>query len=92
FENSNSDFFRTGKFIDEEGVEVTGDDIMAKGFLNGNRIGVVVWNQHLTEERDYSVSVPGYRLTGVSEPGRKSVTNTSPLSANSIRLLEFKKI
>ncbi|WP_372936231.1 DUF6259 domain-containing protein, partial [Mariniphaga sediminis] len=46
FENSNSDFFRTGKFIDEEGVEVTGDDIMAKGFLNGNRIGVVVWNQH----------------------------------------------
>jgi hypothetical protein len=91
FEKDNSDYFWTGKFIDEEGIEATGDNILAKGFVNGNKIGVVVWNQHLTEAGDFSVSVPGYRLVSASEPGNKSVTATSPLSANSLRLIIFEK-
>lgn len=91
FENNNSDFFRTGKFIDEEGIEVNGDDILAKGFANGNKIGVVVWNKHLTEKRNYSVSVRGYQLINAKEPDNKGVSDSSALDANSLRLLIFEK-
>ena len=91
FENDNSDFFRRGSFIDEEGIEVKGDDILSKGFVNGNRLGVVVWNQHLTEPRNFSAAVSGYRLIKAYEPEKSEVTVTSPLKPNSIRLLVFEK-
>lgn len=91
FENENSNFFRYGKFIDEEGIEVSGDDIIAKGFINGDKMGVVVWNQHISEQRSFSVSVPGYSLVKISEPVNTDVDAGSPLDANSLRLLVFKK-
>jgi len=91
FEKNNSDFFRSGKFIDEDGIEVKGNDILAKGFVNGNKIGVVAWNQHLTEKSDFSVSVPGYHLIKAIEPENSVVEGTLPLHANSIRLLIFQK-
>ena len=56
FENDNADYFRSGKFIDEDGVQISGNEIMGKGFQNGNRIGVVVWNKSISEKRDFSVS------------------------------------
>ncbi len=92
FEELNAEFFRTGKFIALDGIRVSGGDIVANGFLNGNRIGVVVWNKHLTEKRDFSVSVPGYRLIKASEPGKSEVSSSSSLDANSIRLLVFENI
>ncbi|MGI6574201.1 MAG: DUF6259 domain-containing protein [Fermentimonas sp.] len=91
FENENSIFFRHGKFIDEDGIVVNGNDILAKGFLNGNKIGVVVWNMHLSESRNFSVSAPGYSLVKASEPLNPDVNATSPLNANSLRLLVFEK-
>jgi hypothetical protein len=91
FENSHADFFRNGKFIDLEGIEVTGQDIAANGFLNDNRIGVVVWNKSLTEKRNFSVSIPGYALIKLSEPGKTVVRMNESLDANSIRLLIFEK-
>ena len=91
FEKSNSDFFRTGKFIDEEGIEIKGKDIIVKGFKNGKRIGVVVWNRHLAEKRDFSVSVPGFTLVKASEPGKTEVVASSPLNANSLRLLVYER-
>lgn len=91
FENENSGFFRTGKFIDEVGINVNGKDILAKGFTDGNRIGVVVCNRHLTEKRDFTVTVSGYRLLKASEPRNPDVTASAPLNANSVRLLIFEK-
>ena len=91
FEKQNPEFFRHGKFIDEEGIKIQGGDIVAKGFLNGNRIGVVVWNKHLTEKRDFTVTVPGYQLLSASEPDNDVVSATSSLGANSLRLLIFQK-
>ena len=91
FENDNADYFRSGKFIDEDGIEVAGNEIMGKGFLNGSKMGVVIWNKHLSEKRDFSVSVPGYRLIKATEPGKAEVSASSPLDANSIRLLIFEK-
>jgi hypothetical protein len=91
FENENAGFFRTGKFVDEVGIQVSGKDILAKGFENGNRIGVVVWNKHLSEKREFSITVPGYRMIKASEPGKLEVKADSPLDANSIRLLVFER-
>jgi hypothetical protein len=92
FQNDNAEFFRFGKFIDEEGIEIAGDDILAKGFENGKRIGVIVWNRNLTEERNFSISLPGYRLISACEPHQKKISSSSPLKANSLRLLIFEKL
>ena len=91
FENSHAEFFRTGKFIAREGIHVSGDDIEANGFIKGNRIGVAVWNKNSKEKRSYSINVPGYHLVKASEPGKTEVNLTSPLDANSIRLLIYEK-
>ena len=89
FENENSEFFRTGKFIDEDGFTVTGQDIMAKGFQNGKRLGIVVWNQHKTEKRPYQIEVSGYQLNESKEPEIENKENA--LKPNSIRLLIYSK-
>jgi len=91
FEQTNNDFFRYGKFIDREGIEITGKDIIAKGFINKNRTGVAVWNTNLSERRDFSVSIPGYKLVKATEPGKTEVNASLPLDANSVRLLIFEK-
>jgi hypothetical protein len=90
FEKENADFFRRGNFIDEEGIEVKGDDdVLAKGFINDDRLGVVVWNTHLTESKNFSLVVPGYRLINATEPGNKKAEAFSTLDTNSIRLLIY---
>lgn len=91
FENDNADYLRSGKFIDEEGIKISGNEIVGKGFVNGEKTGVVVWNKHLSETRDFSLSVEGYRLIKATEPRNPEVDAFSPLDANSIRLLIFEK-
>ncbi len=81
FENDNPAFFRYGQFIDEEGIEVAGEDITAKGFRNGRQVGVVVWNTSRTTPRTARINVPGYQLTTAREIG-DSGSGTSPLSAS----------
>ncbi len=92
FENHHAEFFRYGKFIDLDGIEVTGNDIVAKGFANGNKIGIVVWNTHKTEKRKVSVSVQDYQLISTTEPGNHQAEANSPLDPDSIRLLVFEKV
>jgi hypothetical protein len=91
FENNHAEFFRHGKFIDLDGIEIIGNDILAKGFSNGNKIGVVAWNRNGKEKRAFSVTVPGYQLVEASEPEKSKVSPTLPLEGNSIRLLIFEK-
>ena len=91
FENDNKEFFRNGKFIDEEGIEYHGEDILAKGFVSGEKIGVVVWNKNLSEKKEFSLSVSGYQLISTSEPGKATASPSSALDANSLRLLVFEK-
>jgi hypothetical protein len=91
FEKKNPDFFRYGKFIDQEGIEVKGKDILAKGFLNGKRIGVIVWNKNQAVKNDFSISIPGYQVKNATEPLNEKVNTFSPLDANTIRLLIFER-
>ena len=89
FENQFAQFFRYGKFIDEEGFTVKGQDIMAKGFMNGKQLGIVVWNQHKSESRTYQIAIDGYRLTASKEP--ESGNTAADLKPNSVRLLIYTK-
>ena len=91
FENKYSDYFRHGKFIARDGIEVTGSDIAANGFLHDSKIGVVVWNKSLSEKRDFTVSVPGYRTVSAAEPHNPNVNPLSALGPNTIRLIIFEK-
>lgn len=91
FENQHAEFFRTGKFIDEEGFSISGQDIMAKGFQQGNKLGIVVWNQHHSESRSFQLDVPGYRFVSAHEPESTQAEKASPLKSNSLRLLIFTK-
>ena len=91
FEKTNMDFFRHGKFIDQDGIEITGNNIIAKGFLNGNRIGVVVWNKNKEAQSEFSISIPGYQLKNAMEPGKEKTDASSPLNPNSVRLIVFEK-
>ena len=91
FENEHKAFFRNGTFVDEQGFHYTGKDILARGFVNGSRMGVVVWNMNVSESREVSVSVPGYRFVSAAEPGKTDVKTPSALGPNSLRLLVYEK-
>ncbi len=91
FEKDHEEFLKFGKYIDEDGIEVLGENILAKGFLNRNRIGVIVWNTNKSEKRDFNISVPGYKLQKASEPGQVQVKALDSLNPNTIRMLIFEK-
>jgi hypothetical protein len=91
FENRNSEFFRRGRFIDSDGIDYSGEDMIVTGFQNGNKLGVVVWNKNENEKRQCSVMVNGYQLRGASEPGMIEVDPSTALDKNTIRLLVFEK-
>ncbi|MHA4846719.1 DUF6259 domain-containing protein [Flavitalea antarctica] len=91
FENRYAEFFRMGKFVDEEGFIVTGKDIVAKGFVNKDRLGIVIWNKNENKEQPFKISVPGYRCILSAEPAKEKVKSTNLMEANSIRLLVYTK-
>jgi hypothetical protein len=89
--SENADIMMRGNFIDEEGIKAGGQDILAKGFANGAKIGVVVWNTNVAAKREFTVNIPGYRLAGASAPGQATAEAFAPLEGNSVRLLTFER-
>jgi hypothetical protein len=89
FENKHAEFFRTGRYIDEEGITGSGEDIVAKGFKNRNRLGVVVWNNNKNEARAFQIDVPGYSFLESAEP--EANNSGELLNPNSIRLLIYQQ-
>jgi hypothetical protein len=89
FENQHAKFFWYGKFIDEEGFSVKGTDIMAKGFKNGNQLGIVVWNKDKSKSNTYEIEVSGYQFVEAKEP--ESDNKAAALKPNSVRLLIYTK-
>lgn len=90
FEEEHAIFLRYGKYIDDKGICIEGKDILAKGYLNKDKIGIVVWNQNITEPREFSITVPGFHLEKISEPGNADLKGNEPIEANSIRFVVFK--
>ncbi len=90
FQRENADLLWHGKYIDEKKFEYKGNQIVARAFENGNRIGVVLWNYGNTAQ-SFTLNVPGYVLETVTEPGKAVVAINEPLAAESIRLITWKK-
>lgn len=90
FQRENSDLLWHGKFIDDDNIVAVEDQVVAKAFENGNRLGVVAWN-YSTQQQGFKLDVPGYVLENVTEPGISVVNPKKPIAANSIRLYVWKK-
>ncbi|WP_139785101.1 DUF6259 domain-containing protein [Parabacteroides sp. Marseille-P3160] len=92
FEKKNADLLMHGRFVDEEGVIIDSkDDIIAKAFLKGNKMGVIVWNRNLEKKGNFKISAPGFLLKCASDPRSDKTEAFSPIDPNSIRLLIFEQ-
>ncbi len=90
FQRRNAAFFWHGRYVDNEGFTLTGLDLVAKGFAAGDTFGVAVWNP-LKNVTPFTLEVPGYVLDSASEPGQDRVDPLSPMAANTVRLLRWKR-
>ena len=90
FMRANADLFWRGRFVDGEGFTFKGRDLMAKGYTQGDRLGVVVWNP-TDKPAAFSLQVPRASLVSAAEPEREACEPFSPVPAQSIRLLVWKK-
>lgn len=86
FRIAHKDLLLKGRFVDEVGFTHVGK-VVAKAFVNGKRIGVVVWNPE-DKPMSFKIEVPKARFISAHEPNRNEVLEPhSPLAPNSIRLL-----
>jgi len=91
FQRENSDLLWRGKFMDDKGFQISGgSDIVAKAYVSGNRMGIVVWNTGIGEEA-FTLNVPGYTFDYATEPGKVTLDPAEKLPSESIRLLVWKK-
>ncbi|MCG2462088.1 DUF6259 domain-containing protein [Flavobacteriaceae bacterium F89] len=92
FENLYGNFLKRGKFISDEGITIDGKDVIARGFINGDELGVVAWNKNETEYRDFEIKVNGYKYVSSHEPSKRKVKYNTQLQPNAVRILIFKKM
>ena len=91
FQRENSDLLWHGKYEDEKGIYIKcSKSVIAKAFVAGNRMGVVVWNTGLQDEQ-FSLDVPGYTFEYATEPGKGCVDAAGKLNSQNIRMLFWKK-
>lgn len=91
FQRDHADLLWQGKFVDAQGFSLqAAAGVMAKAFVSGNRIGIVVWNTG-AQEQEFLLEVPGYTFDHATEPGRGHVSVNEKLKAEHIRLLIWKK-
>ena len=91
FQRENANLLWHGKFIDEQGFSIeAGNTIIAKAYVSGNQMGIVVWNTGGSDEK-FTLNVPGYSFIYATEPGKGTVNPHEKLKAEYIRLLIWKK-
>ena len=88
FEQRFADFLRHGRFVGEQGFELTGQGLVAKGFRTGERLAVCVWNP-TAEPTDVGLSVDGHRLVECASPEVANDEPTVLLPAASVRLYVY---
>jgi hypothetical protein len=90
FQRANADFFWQGRYTDTEGFTFQGEDLVAKGFVAEEMLGVVIWNP-VDKTTRFTVEVPGAKLVSASEPGKDNVEAFGALAPNTVRLLRWKR-
>ncbi|MEA5005352.1 MAG: DUF6259 domain-containing protein [Rikenellaceae bacterium] len=92
FQRENSGLLWRGVYNDDKdfSIKCNANTVIAKSFISANRVGIVVWNTG-KEKESFEVNVPGYILEYATEPGKGTINVSEKLSAESIRLLVWKK-
>lgn len=90
FQRANADVLWRGRFADQEGFAFQGPGLIAKSYLAGNRLAVLVWNPG-GRAATFTVGVPDARLVSASEPEKGKVEPTSELAPDTVRLLLWEK-
>lgn len=90
FQRKNADLLWLGRFTDDEGFTLDGKELLAKSYVSGDRLGIVVWNP-TAQPAAVKLRVPGAELVTASEPERDRVEAISPLGPQSVRLLMWKR-
>lgn len=92
FRKRHSDIFYDGIFSSDEGFSITSDspEVIARSFLNGNRMGVIAWN--ISDEASVSFDITpdeGWKLVGTDAPEGTPVEGALP--AQNLRLMIFER-
>ena len=90
FRNKYAEILYDGDFVSDDGFSLTADvpEVIARAFVNGKKMGVVVWNVSDTEASGFTVTPEeGWTLRETVAPEGTLVEG--PLPAQSIRLLIF---
>ncbi|GAB2777682.1 hypothetical protein GCM10027275_21090 [Rhabdobacter roseus] len=79
-----------GTFIDTEGITVSTDAVLAKGYRHGDQVGVMLWN--FTEKpQSVQVTVQGLKAQEAHEPEAGNVRPDQLMPPQSVRLVLFGK-
>ena len=91
FEQRNADLFRDGVFRDTLGFDIDNPVVRAKAFVNGNTVGIVLWNP-TDEAQAVRVTVEAAELEAADAPGATAVHTDTPIPTASVRLLRYSKV
>ncbi|MCC7355798.1 MAG: hypothetical protein IT330_18805 [Anaerolineae bacterium] len=72
---------RKGRFIDTDFGHIDNRAILAKGYTDGSRLGIILWNP-TTSEQPFRLDVPGRHLTDVLPGGETKLPRS--LAANDV--------
>jgi hypothetical protein len=87
FQRAHADLLWSGRFVGDAGFSLVGPTtLMAKGFVAGERLGVVVWNTAQAPAA-ITLTAPGYRFAAAWEPEKGSVKPEADLAPGCIRLI-----
>ena len=86
------DLLYVGNFISDDGftLDTQAPYVLARAFINGNKMGVVVWNVSDEAAADFTVTPDkGWKLSDTAAP--EGEPSEGPLPAQSIRVMLFER-
>jgi hypothetical protein len=92
FRKQYAEILYDGNFVSDDGFSLTAEvpEVMARAFVNGKKMGVVVWNVSDGTASDFTVTPDeGWKLVETVAPEGTPVEG--PLPAQSLRMLVFEK-
>lgn len=81
-----------GRYLDTQGFSLKAPrNVIAKAFTTADRMGIVVWNVSDKAPADFSIEVPGYKLTHADSPEGAVADASASLAPQSIRIFVYTK-
>lgn len=90
FQRAHADVLWRGRFTDDQGFTFQGKGLVAKSFLAGDRLAVLVWNPG-DRPAAFTLDVPNAELVSAAEPEQGRPEALGQLAPQTVRLLVWKK-